>query len=142
MASIRALLAQLVFKEFSIADVSDVSAHFRRFRIAGESLRDNGCSAGDKVQIMIADAGTRTFTPFAADASAGTFDLLAYAHGDAPAAVWSRSARAGLRFRAFGPRGSLPLSSLAGPVVMFGDETSFAAAKSLFDVRGEADGLS
>lgn len=39
MASIRALLAQLVFKEFSVEDVRDVSAHFRRFRVSGESLR-------------------------------------------------------------------------------------------------------
>jgi len=142
MASIRALLAQLVFKEFSVEDVADVSAHFRRFKISGESLRENRSAPGDKVQIMIGDIGPRTFTPFAADANAGTFDILAYVHGDAPAAAWARTTQAGTRFRAFGPRGSLALNSLAGPVVMFGDETSFGAAKSLFDLRGGADGLS
>jgi NADPH-dependent ferric siderophore reductase len=146
VASIQALfrdtLAQLVFKEFSVDEVRDVSAHFRRFRVSSESLRSSGCAAGDKVQIMIGEAGPRTFTPFSPDPAAGTFDFLAYVHGDAPAAAWARSAHSGLSFRAFGPRGSLPLSSLIGPVVMFGDETSFGAAKSLLDTRGAADGLS
>jgi NADPH-dependent ferric siderophore reductase len=146
VASIRALfrdtLAQLVFKELSVDDVRDVAPHFRRFRVSGESLRASGCAAGDKIQIMIGEAGPRTFTPFAPNAAAGTLDFLAYVHGDEPAAAWAKSAHSGLSFRAFGPRGSLPLSSLVGPVVMFGDETSFGAAKSLFDRRGAADGLS
>jgi NADPH-dependent ferric siderophore reductase len=146
MPSIRALfqdrLAQLVFKEFSVEAVADVSTHFRRFRVSSESLRNNPGSAGDKVQIMIPEAGPRTFSPFAVDASAGAFDILAYVHGDAPAAAWSRSAQPGLRFRAFGPRGSLPLSTLSGPVVMFGDETSFGAAKALLDTRADNAGLS
>lgn len=33
---------------------------------------------------MIGDVGPRTYTPFAPDAGAGTFDFLAYVHGDAP----------------------------------------------------------
>jgi NADPH-dependent ferric siderophore reductase len=41
----------------------------------------------------------------------------------------------------FGPRGSLALNALEGPVVLFGDETSFGVAKSLLDLRGPADGV-
>lgn len=145
MASIRALLneklASWVFDEFSIEQIRDVSAQFRRFRAAGPSLRSKPCAAGDKVQVMVGEAGPRTFSPFAPDAGAGTFDFLAYVHGTSPAAAWAREAQPGQRFRAFGPRGSLPLSSLAGPVVMFGDETSLGAAKSLVDSRGRDDGV-
>jgi NADPH-dependent ferric siderophore reductase len=146
MPSIRARIqdtfAQLVFKEFAIDEALDVSAHFRRFRVSGESLRATGCSAGDKIQIMISEAGTRTFSPFSHDPAAGTFEFLAFVHGDAPAAAWCRNAQVGQHFRAFGPRGSLPFSSLMGPVVMFGDETSFGAARSLLDARGGSDSTS
>jgi ferric-chelate reductase (NADPH) len=145
MASLKSLIrdtvGQLVFKELAIEDVRDVSPHFRRLRVSGQSLRTAQCSAGDKVQIMIPDAGPRTYTPFAHNLANGTLDLLAYVHGDAPAAKWSRTAQAGMRVRAFGPRGSLPLASLRGPVVFFGDETSFGAALSLREARGRADEL-
>lgn len=141
MASIQALVAQLVFKEFSIDEARDLSPHFRRFRVTGESLRGRACAPGDKVQILIGDSGSRTFTPFAANPNAGTFDFIAYVHGDGPAAAWSRAVGVGARFRMFGPRGSLALRSLEGPVVLFGDETSFGVAKSLLDLRGPADGV-
>jgi NADPH-dependent ferric siderophore reductase len=145
MASLKAILrdslAQLVFKEFSIDDIRDVSPHFRRLRVSGQSLRAGACAAGDKLQVMIPEAGPRTFSPFAHDPAAGTIELLAYVHGDTPAARWARQQRSGASLRAFGPRGSLPLASLSGPVVMFGDETSFAAAKALLDTRGQHEDL-
>lgn len=145
MPSIRALvnetLASWVFDEFAIEDARDVSPRFRRFRVASASLRAKPCAAGDKLQVMVGEAGPRTFTPFAPDREAGKFDFLAYVHGTSPAAAWAREAQPGLRFRAFGPRGSLPLASLAGPVVMFGDETSLGAAKSLVDSRGAGGGV-
>jgi len=145
MASIRSLLqdtlGQLIFREFAVESVQDISAHFRRFRVRGESVRDNDCAPGDKLQILISGAGTRTFTPFSPNANAGTLEFLAYVHGDAPAAKWARDAGQGLRFRAFGPRGSLPLGTLSGPVILLGDETSVGAAKSLLDTRGTSEGL-
>jgi NADPH-dependent ferric siderophore reductase len=145
MASLKSLLrntlGQLVFKELSVEAVRDVSAHFRRLRVSGESLRSAGCAAGDKVQVMVPEAGPRTYTPFSHDAASGSMELLAFVHGDTPASRWARQLSQGARFRAFGPRGSLPLAALRGPVVLFGDETSFAAAKALHDVRGDDDGL-
>lgn len=136
-AKLREGLAQLVFKELTIDHVRDVSPHFRRLRVSGPSLRAGNCAAGDKLQVMIPEAGPRTYSPFAPDVSSGSLELLAYAHGDTPAGRWAKRQRSGATFRAFGPRGSLPLADLSGPVVMFGDETSFAAARSLLDARGQ-----
>ncbi len=140
MASLKAMvrdrLSQLVFKELTIEDARDVTPSFRRFRVGAPWLRAASCAPGDKLQIMILEAGTRTYSPFAHDPERGTLDLLAYVHGDTPGAAWIKAAQAGLRFRAFGPRGSLALGSLQGPVVFFGDETGLGAAASLQAVRG------
>jgi NADPH-dependent ferric siderophore reductase len=40
-----------------------------------------------------------------------------------------------------GPRGSLPLAGLQGPVVLFGDETSFAVAHTLRNLRAGVGGV-
>jgi NADPH-dependent ferric siderophore reductase len=131
-----------MFKELAVDDIRDVAPHFRRLRVSAPWLRTTTVAAGDKLQIMILESGPRTYTPFSHDASAGTIELLAYVHGDTPGAAWVRDLRTGARFRAFGPRGSLALSSLNGPVVLFGDETSFAIAVALQQVRGANDALS
>ena len=124
-----------------MVSVRDVSAHFRRVRVSGESLRATTCAAGDKIQFMVPDVGPRTFTPFAHDAASGSVELLAFVHSETGAGRWARELRQGARLRAFGPRGSLPLSALYGSVVIFGDETAFAAAKALSDVRGPSEGV-
>jgi len=145
MASVKAFLqdtlSKLAFKELTVEEVREVTPHFRRLRISADWLRTTSVAAGDKLQIMIADAGPRTYTPFERDAQAGSCELLAYVHGDTPGAAWIKAARAGLKFRAFGPRGSLPLSRLHGPIVFFGDETSFAAAASLQRAHPQRDEL-
>jgi len=145
MASLKSLLrntlGQLVFKELAVDSVRDVSPHFRRIRVSGESLRAATCAAGDKIQFMVPDVGPRTFTPFAHDAASGSLELLAFVHSETGAGRWARELREGAGLRAFGPRGSLPLSALYGSVVIFGDETAFAAAKALSDVRGPSEGV-
>jgi NADPH-dependent ferric siderophore reductase len=146
MASLKSLInekvGQLFGKELAVESVRDLSPHFRRFHITGSWLRGATWSAGDKLQIMIVESGPRTYTPFARDAATGSFDLLAFVHGDTPGATWIKNARPGLRFHAVGPRGSLPLATLPGPVVFFGDETSFGAAASLQQTRGAGNGVS
>jgi NADPH-dependent ferric siderophore reductase len=145
MASISAVLrdklSQLVFKSLVIDEVRDVSPHFRHFRVSGPWLREASCAAGDKLQIMIIESGPRTYSPYGFDAGSGKLDFLAYVHGATASAAWIRSARPGESFRAFGPRSSLPLASLTGPVVFLGDETSFGAAAALRQARAAADGV-
>ncbi|WP_434416120.1 siderophore-interacting protein [Nannocystis pusilla] len=139
MASVKAMLgdavAKLFFHEWTITAAREVSPHFRRIELTGENLRE-AHGAGDKVQVMIPGTGPRTYTPFAPDPGRGAVSLLVYLHGEEPGAQWGRAAAAGERVRVFGPRGSLPFSTLAPAVVLFGDETSFAAARALRELRG------
>jgi NADPH-dependent ferric siderophore reductase len=141
-ARVRETFSRLVFPEMSVDSVRDLSPHFRLLRVSGTGLQNASVSPGDKLQIMVLEAGPRTYSPFAHDPGAGSVELLMYVHGDTAASSWIRSVTPGVRFRAFGPRGSLALSSLAGPVVLFGDETSFGVGASLVRARGVSDGLS
>ncbi|MCY1069336.1 siderophore-interacting protein [Nannocystis sp. RBIL2] len=145
MASVKAMLgdavARLFFHEWTITAAREVSPHFRRIELTGEDLRE-AHGAGDKVQVMIPGTGPRTYTPFAPDRERGAVSLLVYLHGEEPGAQWGRAAAAGERVRVFGPRGSLPFSTLAPAVVLFGDETSFAAARALRELRGPEAPLS
>lgn len=138
MASVKTVLGDLVgrllFREAVVTGVRDVSPRFRRLTLAGKDLAGIACSPGDKVQLYLPSGDMRTYTPFAYDGARGELQLLVYLHapdGDTPGASWGRSVTAGARVRLFGPRGSLPLSSFTGPVVLLGDETSFAVARTL-----------
>lgn len=139
---VRDTFSRLVFPELVVEEVRDVSPHFRRIRVSSAGLRSASVSPGDKLQIMILESGPRTYSPFAHDPGAGTVDVLAYVHGDTPSSAWIRSLTGGERCRALGPRGSLALTSFRGPVVLFGDETSFGVAAALSLARGVTDGLS
>jgi NADPH-dependent ferric siderophore reductase len=145
MASLKSLvrdkLSQLFFNELTVESVRDVTPHFRQLQVAGDWLRTAQYGAGDKLQIMIAEAGPRTYTPFAHDTAHGRLALLAYVHGTTPGAVWMERVRVGQQFRAFGPRGSLPLGTGQGPVVFVGDETSIGAAAALHQARAARDPL-
>lgn len=132
MASLKAFLGKLLTTELVISTTETLAPGFRRLTLEGETLRGAAFTPGDKVQVVL-EGGTRTYTPFAFDAAKGTFDLLVYAHGDTPGARWGRAAKAGERIHVFGPRGSIALDALTGPVVVVGDETSFAVARAQLD---------
>jgi ferric-chelate reductase (NADPH) len=141
MASVKKIFGDVVgkwlFRELSIEAIDDVAPRFRRLSLIGEGLKGASFSAGDKVQVVL-DAGFRTYTPFAFDGQKGAMSFLVYSHGDTPGATWGREAKVGDSLRVFGPRGSLPLASWDTPAVIFGDETSFAVARSLREHRGGA----
>lgn len=134
-------LKRLVFREFTVAGVTHLSEHFERIDFESESLRKSRFAPGDKVQIAF-DGGPRTYTPFAFDGAAGALSVLVYLHGEGPSARWARSAKAGDRAFAFGPRGSLTLAPESGPLAIFGDETSFGLARALCEAHAGANGLS
>jgi NADPH-dependent ferric siderophore reductase len=139
---IRDTVGRWLGKELTVDEVRDLGPHFRRLRVRAPWLQTARVAAGDKLQIMILDAGPRTYSPFAHDTSAGTLELLAFVHADTATGAWVRGLQAGTTFHALGPRGSLALADLAGPVVLFGDETSFAVATALQKERGSSAGLS
>ena len=133
--ALRSILGKLMFDELLVTVVREHGPNFRSLELAGETLRGATCRAGDKIQLMLSD-GPRTYTPFAFDAEAGTLQLLAYLHGDSSGSTWARELTVGTSVMAFGPRASLPLTELDGPVVLFGDETSLAVAIALAQHRG------
>lgn len=143
MASAKALLGgilgSLVFRKATIAHARELSPHFRWLELEGDALRGVLAQPGDKLQMFLPGVGMRTYSPVAWDPARGTTKLLVYLHGTSPGAVWGRSARAGDGCQFFGPRGSIPLGAMPGPVVLFGDETSFAVAHALRVARGSAD---
>jgi len=94
-------------------------------------------AAGDKIQVFFPDVGTRTYSPFDADA-AGRFALAVFLHDRGPSAAWARGLAAGDRVKFVGPQGSLALGAIAGPIALFGDETSFGVARSLLALRPDA----
>ncbi|MCY1075886.1 siderophore-interacting protein [Archangium lansingense] len=135
------MLGRFLFRDARVAQVRDVSPRFRWMELEGEALRGVSWSAGDKVQVFLPGVGMRTYTPLAWDAARGATQLLVYLHGNSPGAEWGRNVRVGDGCQFFGPRGSLALTSLQGPVVLFGDETSFAVAHTLRNLRTGAEGV-
>ncbi|AGC46320.1 hypothetical protein MYSTI_05032 [Myxococcus stipitatus DSM 14675] len=135
MASGKAILGGLVgrflFREARVGRVRELSPHFRWLEVGGEDLRDVEWSPGDKVQVFLPGIGMRTYTPLVWDSMLGSTQFLVYLHGNSPGAQWGRTLKLGDRCQLFGPRDSLPLDSLEGPVVLFGDETSFAVGHTL-----------
>ncbi|NMO15034.1 siderophore-interacting protein [Pyxidicoccus fallax] len=140
-AIIGGVLGRFLFRDARVEQVREVSAHFRWLELVGEGLKDASWSAGDKVQVFLPGEGMRTYTPLAWDAVRGATQFLVYLHGDGPGARWGRSVRVGDRCQLFGPRGSVPLAAYEGPVVLFGDETSFAVGHALRNLRAGIGGV-
>lgn len=136
-------VGRLLFRELRVTTTRAIAARFRRIDLASDELQRVSFGAGDKIQLMVGDGETRTFSPFAFDGARGAMSLLVHLHGEAsPGALWGKQAAVGDRVRAFGPRGSLPLTTMQGPVVLFGDETSFGVARALLEHRGDGRDLS
>ena len=132
MASAKALLGSVLgrflFLDSKVTQVRDVSRAFRQVDCEGPALRGQGWTPGDKVQVYLPGLGMRTYTPMSWDEQRGATAFLVYLHGDSPGAKWGRDVKAGDTVQFFGPRRSLVLDEGTAPVVLFGDETSFAVA--------------
>ncbi len=137
MASVKAVLGEtlgrFIFRAATVARVAEVGPAFRRIWLEGEGLRGADWQPGDKARVFLGDAGLRTYTPISWDAARGATELLVYLHSRTPGADWARGLRGGESVQLFGPHRSLSLQD--GPLVLFGDETSFAVAQSLRENR-------
>ncbi|OJH38061.1 siderophore-interacting protein [Cystobacter ferrugineus] len=140
-AILGSMLGRFLFREAQVEQVRELSPRFRWMELVGAGLRDSSWSAGDKVQVFFPGVGMRTYTPLAWDTVRGATQLLVYLHGNSPGAEWGRNVRVGDRCQFMGPRGSLALGALKGPVVLFGDETSFAVAHTLRNLRAGVGGV-
>jgi ferric-chelate reductase (NADPH) len=117
-----------------VTEASALSPGFLRVRLTADALRKRTWVPGSKLQFR-PRRGTlslRTYTPIGWDTGPGETELIAYTHGDGPAAKWFRQVTVGDDCEVFGPRSSIDLRDVAGqPVVFVGDETSVALACAL-----------
>ncbi len=134
MASAKAVLGgvlgRLFFTEGRVTQVHERSRVFRQIDCEGPALRGQGWTPGDKVQVFLPGLGMRTYTPLSWDEERGATSFLVHLHGDSPGAKWGRDVKVGDTLSFFGPRRSLSLEAGDAPVVLFGDETSFAVASA------------
>lgn len=122
-------LIRLLMRETRVSRADALGAGFHLIGFDGAQLDGLAWTAGEKVQIRIGASAltTRTYTPIACD-GAEPMEILVYAHDGGPGSEWARGLRPGEVCHIFGPRASLDLGALTGPVHLMGDETSVGLA--------------
>lgn len=122
-------LTRLWMKRATVTANEQLADRFHLITLEGPALAGVAWRPGQKIQIAMGSAfTTRTYTPIEWNPSAGRTCILAYSHGDGPGSAWVRDAVPGGECDIFGPRASLDLSRLPGPLVIVGDETSMGLA--------------
>lgn len=125
-------LVRLLMKPATIAACEAIGDRFRLITLEGPALQNVQWLPGQKIQIAMGSAfAARTFTPIEWDASAGRTRILVFAHGTGPGSAWAGHAKRGDECYLFGPRASLDLRRLDGPIAVFGDETSLGLAHAI-----------
>ena len=95
-----------------------------RYTVQNRSL------AGRQISIT-ADGKRRCYTPLAVEGDTSRIRLGIHLHGKGPGSAWASSVKVSDVLTLTGPRPSLDLSTVNAPCVLFGDETTFAVARSL-----------
>lgn len=115
----------LFTKQATVTEIRALDERFHLLTLQGPALQGVQWEVGQKVQIMLGSAFVaRTYTPLEWDAQAGRTRLLVYAHGSSLGSDWVRGLKVGDAVQVFGPRASLDIGRIAGPIVVLGDETS------------------
>ncbi|MBM2619389.1 siderophore-interacting protein [Actinoplanes sp. LDG1-06] len=127
------LAATAMFRATTVTEVSRLSPAFTRVRLTDEAFRKQVWTPGAKLQIRPrrGSFSFRTYTPVSWDEAQGAVELIAYLHGDGPASQWFKRVAVGDTCEVFGPRASIDLPGVTGPVVFAGDESSVALACAL-----------
>jgi NADPH-dependent ferric siderophore reductase len=125
-------LIRLLMKRATVVASEPLAAGFRLITLEGPALAGVAWVPGQKIQIAMGSAFVaRTYTPIEWNAAAGRLCILGYAHGSAPGSAWVRGVKPGDECDIFGPRASLDARPLAGPLALFGDETSIGLGYAL-----------
>lgn len=127
-------LLRWMMRPAQVSAVKTLSPRFRLIDLEGDALKGVTWLPGQKVQVAMGSGlSSRTYTPMWWNADVGRTRLLVFLHGDGPGSRWAGDLREGETCQFFGPRRSLDLSGARGPVVLFGDETSFGLGAVLQD---------
>lgn len=125
-------LTRLLMKRATVVAVEPLADRFGLVTLEGPALAGVGWTPGQKIQIAMGSAFTaRTYTPMDWDSAKGRTRILGYAHGAGPGSAWLRALQPGAECDIFGPRASLEVGGIAGPLAVFGDETSMGLAHAL-----------
>ncbi|WP_245413529.1 siderophore-interacting protein [Mangrovicella endophytica] len=125
-------ITRLFMRAATVAAINDVADRFRLVTLQDDSLARVAWTPGQKVQITMGSAFVaRSYTPIDWDAQRGRGRILGYAHGDGPGSAWLLGLRVGDGCNLFGPRRSLDVAGLRGPLAVFGDETSIGLGYAL-----------
>jgi NADPH-dependent ferric siderophore reductase len=126
---LRKAVTRLWMKPAIVTANEPLAGRFYLITLEGAALKGIAWLPGQKVQIAMGSVFvTRTYTPIEWDASTGRMCILGYAHGEGPGSAWVRSVARGEECEIFGPRASLDLSPLPGPLIIAGDETVLGLA--------------
>jgi NADPH-dependent ferric siderophore reductase len=118
---------ELKRRELTVKAVEQLTPHFRRITLTGESLSDFVSAAfDDHVKVFAGDA-RRDYTPRSFDNAARELVIEFALHGDGPAADWAARAAAGDSLAIAGPKGSLIVPLDYDWHLLAGDETAFPA---------------
>ncbi len=117
-----------------VTEVREISEHFRIVDMQVEHARLSYGGPVDKVKINTGAWNVRTYTPVLQPHTPGRLRLLVYLHGDGPGTRWARSVAQGDSAQIVGPKASLEVPH--APLVLVGDETSFAIALN-FQTRSD-----
>ena len=122
-------LMHLLMKRATVVASERLADRFWLITLEGPALKNVAWVPGQKVQIAMGSAFmARTYTPIEWNAAAGRTCILGYAHGDGPGSAWVRAVEPGDECDIFGPRASLDLARMSGPLAIVGDETSIGLA--------------
>jgi ferric-chelate reductase (NADPH) len=123
-----------------VSDLSNLSPEFMRVELSAEAFRKTTWVPGSKLQIRPrrGSMNLRTYTPIRWDADRGVTELIAFTHGEGPAAEWFGRVKVGDPCEVLGPRRSIDLRGPAdAPIIFVGDESSVALACALRTVTGD-----
>jgi NADPH-dependent ferric siderophore reductase len=144
MAGLAGRLADLasgaMLDDARVTGCSRIAPDFLRVTLTAEAFRKATWVPGAKLQLRPrrGSLSLRTYTPVSWDAARGETELIAYTHGDGPAAQWFGAVQEGQTCGVLGPRRSIDLREDTGPVLFVGDESSVALACALRTVTGDA----
>ena len=118
---------ELKRRDLMVKSVQQLTPHFRRITLTGESLADfASASFDDHIKVFVDDA-RRDYTPRSFDTAARELVVEFALHGDGPAADWAARARAGDTLAIGGPKGSMVVPLDYDWHLLAGDETAFPA---------------
>jgi len=133
---------ELKRRDLTVKAVEQLTPHFRRVTLTGESLSDFVSAAfDDHLKVFAADA-RRNYTPRSFDNAARELVIEFALHGDGPAADWAARAVAGDTLTIAGPKGSLIVPLDYDWHLLVGDETAFpAVARRLEELPAGAQAI-